>query len=193
MVGLTAIKNQTLFAPFVHPKMILVVAVFFQARNYMASENSSGETACRIYFKAFPMNGCRQRKPGNFLEMAIDFGTMLDAVNTDNLLCGINPIEDAIIAHAKLAESGQIFRHTDKPAMHHTSGIVRQPLDFAFHTRADSGVQFGELSVGLAAYFDLVGQGWWRGFQGLNLPATSSRRAARNSAMTSGFCAVSQS
>jgi len=51
----------------------------------------------------------------------------------------------------------------------------------------------GELSVGLAAYFDLVGHGWWRGFQGLNLPATSSRRATRNSAMTLRFCAVSQS
>ena len=71
--------------------------------------------------------------------------------------------------------------------------IVREPLDFAFHARADSGVQPGELSVGVAAYFDLVGHGRWRGFQGLNLPATSSRRASRNSAMTAGFCAVSQS
>ena len=57
--------------------------------------------------------------------MAIDFGTVLDAVNADNLFCGINPIEDAIIAHAELAESGQIIRHTDEPAMHHASGIPR--------------------------------------------------------------------
>ncbi len=125
--------------------------------------------------------------------MTIDFGTVLDAVNADNLFCGINPIEDAIIAHAEHAESGQIFRHTDEPAMHHASGIVREPLDFALHARADGSVQAGELRVGFAAYFDLVVHGWWRGFQGLNLPAISSRRAARNSAMTSGFCAVSQS
>jgi len=127
------------------------------------------------------------------LEMSIDFGTVLDTVNADNLFCGINPIEDAVITHAELAESGQIHRHSNEPAMHHASGIVREPLNFALHARADSGVQPGELSVGLAAYFDLVGHGWWRGFQGLNLPATSSRRAARNSAMMSGFCAVSQS
>jgi len=55
--------------------------------------------------------------------MAIDFGTVLDAVNTDNLFCGINPIKDAIIAHAELAESGQIFRHTDEPAMNHASAL----------------------------------------------------------------------
>jgi len=125
--------------------------------------------------------------------MTIDFGTMLDAVNADNLFCGINSVKNAVIAHAELAESGQIHRHTNESAMHHASGIVREPLDFAFHARTDGGVQPGELRVGLAAYFDLVGHGWWRGFQGLNLPATSSRRAARNSAMTSGFCAVSQS
>ena len=118
---------------------------------------------------------------------------MLDAVNADQLFCGINPIEDAVIAHAELAESGQIFRHPDEPTMNHASGIVREPLDFALYALADGGIQPGKLSVGLASYFDLVGHGWWRGFHGLNLPATSSRRAARNSAMTSGFCAVSQS
>jgi hypothetical protein len=127
------------------------------------------------------------------LEMTIDFGTVLDAVNADNFFCGINPIENSVIAHPQLAESGQILRHSNEPTMHHASGIVREPLDFALHARADSGVQPGELSVGLAAYFDLVGHGWWRGFQGLNLPATSSRRATRNSAMTLRFCAVSQS
>ena len=93
-------------------------------------------------------------------EFAIDFGTVLDAVNADQLFCGINPIEDAVIAHAELAESGQIFRHPDEPTMHHASGIVREPLDFAFHARADGGVQPGKLGIGLAAYFDSVGQGW---------------------------------
>ena len=120
-------------------------------------------------------------------EFAIDFGTVLDAVNAGNLFCGLNPIENAVIAHAELAEFGQIVRHTDEPAMHHARGIVREPLDFALHAFADGSIQPGKLSVGFAAYFDLVGHGWWRGFHGLNLPATSSRRAARNSAMTPGF------
>ena len=126
-------------------------------------------------------------------EFAVNFGTVLEAVNADQLFCGINPIKDAVIGHAELAEPGQIFRHTDKPAMNHASGIVRESLDFALYALADGGIQPGKLSVGFASYFDLVGHGWWRGFQGLNLPATSSRRAARNSAMTRGCCAVSQS
>src|SRR5438128_1231016 len=126
-------------------------------------------------------------------ELTIDFGTVLDAVNADELFCRINPVKDAVIANAELAESGQILWHSDEPAMHHAGGILREPLDFAFHARAKGGVQPCELRVGLAAYFDLVGHGRWRGFQDLNLPAKSSRRAARNSAMTSGCCAVSQS
>ena len=123
----------------------------------------------------------------------IDFGTVLDAVNADELFGRINPVEDPVVANAELAESCQIRRHADEAAMHHAGGVFREPVDFAFHARAHDCIQPGELRVGLAAYFDLVGQGWWRGFQGLNLPAKSSRRAARNSAMTSGFCAVSQS
>jgi hypothetical protein len=140
-----------------------------------------------------PRNGAAVKSFLTDLEMTIDFGTVLDAVNTDNLLSGINPIKNAIISNAELAESGQIHRHAHEPTMHHASGIVREPLDFAFHARPDGGVQPGDLRVGGSAYFDLVGHGWWRGFQGLNLPATSSRRAARNSAMRPGFCAVSQS
>ena len=123
----------------------------------------------------------------------IDFGTVLDAVNADELFGRINPVEDPVVANAELAESCQIRRHADEAAMHHAGGVFREPVDFAFHARAHDCIQPGELRVGLTAYFDLVGQGWWRGFQGLNLPAKSSRRAARNSAMTLGFWAVSQS
>src|SRR5450756_1333925 len=94
------------------------------------------------------------------LELPIDFGTVLDAVNADELFCRINPVEDAVVADAELAESRQIHRHPDEPAMHHAGGAFREPLDFAFHARADGGVQPGELRVGLAAYFDLVGHGW---------------------------------
>lgn len=118
---------------------------------------------------------------------------MLDAVNADELFSRINPVEYPVIANAELAEFGQIRRHADEPAMHHASGVFCEPVDLTFHARAHDCVEPGELRVGLAAYFDLVGHGWWRGFQGLNLPAKSSRRAARNSAITSGFCAVSQS
>ena len=38
-------------------------------------------------------------------ELTIDFGTVLDAVNADEFFCRINPIEDAVISHAELAES----------------------------------------------------------------------------------------
>jgi hypothetical protein len=38
------------------------------------------------------------------LEMAMDFETVLDAVNADNLFGGINPVEDAVVADAELAE-----------------------------------------------------------------------------------------
>ena len=118
---------------------------------------------------------------------------MLDAVNADELFSRINPVEYPVIANAELAEFGQIRRHADEPTMHHASGVFCEPVDLTFYARAHDCVEPGELRVGLAAYFDLVGHGWWRGFQGLNLPAKSSRRAARNSAITSGFCAVSQS
>jgi hypothetical protein len=67
---------------------------------------------------------------------AVNFGTVLDAVNADPLLCGIKPIKDSVIAHAELAESGQIFRHANEPTMNHASGIVREPLDFALHALA---------------------------------------------------------
>jgi hypothetical protein len=77
--------------------------------------------------------------------------------------------------------------------MHNRGGIFGQPLNLAFNARADNGVKLGKLRVGPGAYFDPVGHGKCRGFQDLNLPARSSRRAARSSAMTLGFCAVSQS
>ena len=82
---------------------------------------------------------------------------MLDAVNADELFCRINPVEDAVIAHAEFAKPGQILRHADKPAMNHTAGIFRKPLDFALHAGAHAGVQHGELRLSLAAYFDFVG------------------------------------
>jgi len=34
--------------------------------NYQVSLNSFGEMPRRIYLEAFPVSGCRERKPGNF-------------------------------------------------------------------------------------------------------------------------------
>jgi len=128
-----------------------------------------------------------------FSDMAIDLGAMLDAVNANQLLARIIPIQNAIIAHTKLAQTSQISRHPNQPPMHHDGGIFGELLNLAFDACRDGGVQFSELCVSFAAYFDPVGHGSWRGFQTLNLPARSSRRAARSSAMIFGFCAVSQS
>jgi len=93
------------------------------------------------------------------LEVTIDFGAVLDAVNANELFGWINPVENTVVADAELAESRQIFRHADEPAMHHAGGIGGEPLYLALDGRADGGVQPGKLGIGLAAYFDLVGHG----------------------------------
>jgi hypothetical protein len=126
-------------------------------------------------------------------QTAIDFRAVLDAIDADQFLGGIIPVQDAKIAHAEFAQTRQVCRHPNKSPMHHDGGIFKEPLDFVFDACTDSGVQLRELRVGLGAYFDPVGHGMWRGFQALNLPARSSRRAARSSAMILGFCARSQS
>ena len=126
-------------------------------------------------------------------KFAIDFRAMLDAANADKFSRRIIPIQNTIIADTEFSQTTQVCRHADEPAMHHKRGIFSKPLDFAFNAHTESGVQFGELRIGPAAYFDPVGHGKWRGFQALNLPARSSRRAACSSAISLGFCAVSQS
>jgi hypothetical protein len=101
--------------------------------------------------------------PKNWFQMnsesAIDFGTMLDAVNTNKFSGGINPVEDTVIAHPEFAESRQILRHPHEPPMHHGGGVLRQPLNLTFDACANRSVQSSELRVGFAAYFDLVGHG----------------------------------
>jgi hypothetical protein len=47
------------------------------------------------------------REPSS--EMAIDFGPVLDAVNADELFRRINPVEDAVIAHAQFAKTHGSF------------------------------------------------------------------------------------
>lgn len=126
-------------------------------------------------------------------KIAINFGAVLNSINADDFFAVINPVKDPPITNAKLAKACQIVRHSDEPAMDHHGGIFSKPKDFAFDTCADGGIEFSKLCVGSLAYFDPVGHDKWRGFQGLNLPASSSLRASCNSAMTLGFCAVSQS
>jgi hypothetical protein len=78
-------------------------------------------------------------------ELAIDFGAVLDAVNANEFFGGINPIENAVVADAELAESRQIFRHPHKSAMHHAGSVGGKPLNLALHARANGGVQRGKL------------------------------------------------
>ncbi len=118
---------------------------------------------------------------------------MLNPVNADNFLFVINPIKNPPVANSQLAKAGQIIRHPDQAAMNHDGGIFRKPENLALDAGTDGGIQSGKLRVSLRAYFDPVGHDKCFGFQALNPPATSSFLASRNSAMTSGFCAVSQS
>lgn len=41
--------------------------------------------------------------------------------------------------------------------MNHDSSVFCQPHDLAFNRRADSGIEFAQLNIGLRAYFDAVG------------------------------------
>ena len=82
---------------------------------------------------------------------------MLDSVNADNFFPMINPIKDAPIPNAEFAETGQIFGHSHKPAMHHDRGIFGQPDYFAFNAGSNGRIEFGKLYVCPRAYFDPVG------------------------------------
>ena len=50
--------------------------------------------------------------------------------------------------------------------MHHANSVLRQPLYLALDARTRDGVQFLQLRGGPEAYFDSVGHGRKRGFQG---------------------------
>ena len=123
----------------------------------------------------------------------IDFGAVLNPVDADNFFAMINPLENPPVADAEFAETGQVFGHSNEPPVNHDGGVFRQPENFTFDACADCGVEFNQLRVCARAYFDPVGHDKCRGFQLLNLPASSSLRASRSSAITLGFCAVSQS
>lgn len=108
------------------------------------------------------------------LKPAVNLGTMLYAVDPNNPLGVIRPVENAVVAHAQLAQASQILWHPYEASMHEGPGIFSQPLNLTFDAHANGRVESGELRVGLDAYFDFVRRhAKWRGFQGLNLPARS--------------------
>ena len=105
---------------------------------------------------------------GLVLEIAIDFGAVLDAVDADESLRGINPVEDAPVADAEFAQARKFVRHSDETPVNDGGGVFREPRDLALDACADSGVERGKLRIGLGTYFDSVGHEMWRGVQGLN-------------------------
>ncbi len=126
-------------------------------------------------------------------EASIDLGAVLNPVEPHQLLLVVNPIENPMIADAEFAQTCQVVRHADESAMHHRCGVLREPADLSLHARRDGRIEVSQLTACLGAYLDLVRPERDRGCQGLNLPARSSRRAARNSSTRRGFCAVNQS
>ena len=111
------------------------------------------------------------------LEIAIDFGAVLDAVDADESLRGIDPVEDAPVADTEFAQARKFVRHSDETPVNDGGGVFREPGNFAFDAGADGGVERGQLSVSLRTYFDSIGHERWRGVQVVNLPARSSCRA----------------
>ena len=134
-----------------------------------------------------------QKRVTDVLQIAISFGTMLNAINPDALLRGVNPVKNPLVANPQFAQARQIFGHPDQPPMNHLICVLSQPENPSFHPRTDGGIERRKLNGGFGSYFDAVGQVRWRGCQGLNSPARSSRRASLNSATTWAFWAVSQS
>lgn len=90
-------------------------------------------------------------------KLSIDFRAVLDAVNPDQRLRVIDPVNDAVVANAQFAEAGQIVRHPDEPAMDRGLRILGKPDNLALDGGADGGVQLRELRLGARAYFDAVG------------------------------------
>ena len=90
------------------------------------------------------------------------------AVDADESLRGIDPVEDAPVADAEFAQARKFVRHSDETPMNDGGGVFREPKNLAFDTCADGGVECGQLSVSLRAYFDPVGHGRCLGFQALN-------------------------
>ena len=102
------------------------------------------------------------------LEIAIDFGAMLDAVDADEGLRRIYPIEDAPVADAEVAQARKFVWHADETPVNDDGGVFSEPRDLAFDACANGGVERGKLRIGLGTYFDSVGHEMWRGVQDLN-------------------------
>ena len=116
---------------------------------------------CEFTDEHYTMRGRRAKWFANVEKLnskiAINFRTMLNPINADDFFAMINPVENPPVADAEFAETGQIIGHSDEPPMDHHGGIFREPENFAFDTRADGGVEFGQLRVRARTYFDPVG------------------------------------
>lgn len=82
---------------------------------------------------------------------------MLDAVDADDALRMIDPIKNAVVSDAELAQSRQIIGHPDQATMHGSSGVFGQAHNLALNAGTDGGIQRRELGIGLRSYFDAVG------------------------------------
>ena len=75
----------------------------------------------------------------------LNLGAMLNAINPDEGLGVIYPVQNPVITDAQLAEAGQFFGHSDEATMHHDACVFRQPLEFPLDTGADDAIQLGQL------------------------------------------------
>jgi hypothetical protein len=118
---------------------------------------------------------------------------VLNAINPDELPIVVNPVENSVVAYPQLAQASEVFGHSHQSSVHNDVGIFSQPSNLPFNAGPDCWVQGLQLNYRSSTYFDLVGHEICRGFQALNSPRKSSRRASRSSRRTFGFLAVSQS
>ena len=91
--------------------------------------------------------------------MTIYLRAMLDAVNPDDGLRMVNPVENAMVADAEFAKTGEVVGQTNESPVHHRRSVFREPDNLPFDTRADGRIEPGELRVSPEPYFDAVGHG----------------------------------
>ena len=81
------------------------------------------------------------------LELAIHLGSMRNSVNADDFLFVINPIKNAPVSHAQLAQTGQVVRHADEAPMNHYGSVLHQPDELIFNCGTDGRIQFLQLRI----------------------------------------------
>jgi hypothetical protein len=102
------------------------------------------------------------------LKSPVNLRTVLDAVNPDEGLRMIDPVENAVVAHTQFAKASQLVRHADQPPVDHNGRVLGQPLNLPLDAAPNHGIEAGQLPIGPGTYFDPVGHTRWRGVHGLN-------------------------